>query len=160
MKAHSQSSARRPGHNILLFWFFLVTRSMDGLVRETAVSALNQRFLNFNYVYIAFLGLKRLLKNPLSIPLLSAFCIIYLFIYLFEFLWNKRVSMGWLLLRLTVTILANLRLTVDVIPLLSPEIVLSRLTFFLPEHGYSVNLNETFKYARILTPQRQETDSL
>ena len=52
-------------------------------MRETAVSALNQRFLNFNYVYIAFLGLKRLLKNPLSIPLLSAFCIIHLFIYLF-----------------------------------------------------------------------------
>lgn len=157
MKAHSQSSARYPGHNILLSWFFLVTRSMDGLVRETAVSALNQRFLNFNYVYIAFLGLKRLLKNPLSIPLLSAFCIICLFIY-FEFLWNKRVSMGWLLLRLTVTILANLRLTVNVIPLLSPEIVLSRLTFFLSENGYSVNLNETFKYAQILTPQRQETD--
>ena len=56
---------------------------MNGLVRETAVSALNQRFLNFNYVYIAFLGLKRLLKNPLLIPLFSAFCIIYLFIYLF-----------------------------------------------------------------------------
>ena len=55
---------------------------MDGLVRETAVSALNQRFLNFNYVYIALLGLKRLLRNPLSIPLLSAFCIIYLFIFL------------------------------------------------------------------------------
>ena len=159
MKAHSQSSARHPVHNILLFWFFLVTRSMDGLVRETAVSALNQRFLNFNYVYITFLGLKRLLKNPLSIPLLSAFCIICLFIY-FEFLWNKRVSMGWLLLRLTVTILANLRLTVNIIPLLSPEIVLSRLTFFLSENGYSVNLNETFKYAQILTPQRQETDSL
>ena len=65
--------------------------------------------------------------------------------------------MGWLLLRLTVTILANLWLTVNVIPL-SPEIVLSRLTFFLSEHGYSVNLNETFKYAQILTPQRQETD--
>ena len=59
---------------------------MDGLERETAVSALNQRFLNFNYAYIAFLGLKRLLKNPLSIPLLSAFCIIYLLIYLFIFL--------------------------------------------------------------------------
>lgn len=159
MKAHSRSSARCPGHNILLFWIFLVTRSIDGLVRETAVSALNQRFLNFNYVYIAFLGLKRLLKNPLSIPLLSAFCIIYLFIY-FEFLWNKWVSMGWLLLRLTVPILASLRLTVNVIPLLSPEIVLSRLTFSLPEHGYSVNLSETFKYAQILTPQRQETDSL
>ena len=55
---------------------------MDGLVRETAVSALNQRFLNFNYVYIAFLGLKRLLRNPLSIPLLSAFCIIYFFFFL------------------------------------------------------------------------------
>ena len=54
-------------------------------MRETAVSALNQRFLNFNYVYIAFLGLKRLLKNPLSIPLLSAFCIIYLFILFFFF---------------------------------------------------------------------------
>ena len=51
-------------------------------MRETAVSALNQRFLNFNYVYITFLGLKRLLKNPLSIRLLSAFCIIYLFIFL------------------------------------------------------------------------------
>ena len=157
MKAHSQSSARYPGHNILLSWFFLVTRSMDGLVRETAVSALNQRFLNFNHVYIAFLGLKRLLR---ILYRYHCFPLFVLFIYLFEFLWNKRVSMGWLLLRLTVTILANLRLTVNVIPLLSPEIVLSRLTFFLPEHGYSVNLNETFKYARILTPQRQETDSL
>lgn len=52
-------------------------------MRETAVSALNERFLYFNCVYIAFLGLKRLLKNPLSIPLLSAFCIIHLFIIIF-----------------------------------------------------------------------------
>ena len=34
--------------------------------------------------------------------------------------------MGRLLLRLTVTILASLRLTVNVIPLLSQEIVFSR----------------------------------